>query len=479
MGLDIIRARNMNKDFDLITIGGGSGGLAVAERAAGHGRRVAIVEAQRMGGTCVNNGCVPKKIMWYAGQLAHAVDDASAFGVPATRGATDWPRLVAGRERYVRNINDYWDGHVADSGITHIPGRARFVDSRTIEVAGLRYSADHIVVATGGRPIVPAVPGAALGITSDGFFELDEQPQRVAVIGGGYIGVELAGVLQALGSQVSLVALETQVLEMFDPMIGEVLMVEMARQGIDLHMGFRVDGLARTGSGIAVDGADGQRIDGFDCVIWAVGRVPNTRDLGLEAARVETRANGIVPTDDYQNTNVPGIYAIGDVTGRTPLTPVAIAAGRRLADRLFQNRPHSRVDYEGIPSVVFAHPPVATVGLSEQQARERHARVTIYKTDFVPMRHALSEHRAVTAMKLVCAGETEQVVGIHLIGDNVDEMLQGFAVALKMGASKADFDSTIAIHPVSAEELVTLKVSEPDPVGHHSVDGGVEWKEAS
>jgi len=467
----------MNKHFDLIAIGGGSGGLAVAEQAARHGKRVAVVEATKMGGTCVNNGCVPKKVMWYAANLAHAVDDANAFGITAERGATDWARLVSGRQDYVANINDYWDGHVQDSGIYRIDGKARFIDDHTIVVDGQRYHADHLVVATGGQPIVPPVPGAELGITSDGFFELTEQPKRVAVIGGGYIGVELAGVLRALGSDVSVAALEERVLEQFDPMISAVLMTEMRKQGIKLHMGLQVAGLAQTAAGIALDTANGERLDGYDCVIWAVGRAPNTRDLGLEAAGVEMRSNGIIPTDDYQNTNVPGIHAIGDVTGRTPLTPVAIAAGRRLADRLFGDMSEAKVDYDNIPSVVFAHPPVATVGQTEQQARERHGKVTVYQTDFTPMRHALSKQGMTTAMKLVCAGDDERVVGIHLIGDNVDEMLQGFAVAVKMGATKADFDNTIAIHPVSAEELVTLKTPEPDPAEHHSVDSGMEWKE--
>ena len=260
--------------------------------------------------------------------------------------------------------------------------------------------------------------------------------------------------------------------------ISEVLMAEMRKQGIELRMSFRVAGLARTDAGIAMDAADGERLDGFDTVIWAVGRAPNTHELALERAGIETRANGIVPTDGYQNTNVPGVYAIGDITGRTPLTPVAIAAGRRLAARLFDGRAESRVDYDNIPSVVFAHPPVGTVGLTERQARERHTKVTVYKTDFTPMRHALSPHGVTTAMKLVCAGDEQRVVGIHLIGDNVDEMLQGFAVAVKMGATKADFDNTVAIHPISAEELVTMKVPEPDPHPHHSVDSGVEWKEA-
>lgn len=467
----------MNSHFDLIAIGGGSGGLAVAERAAQYGRSVAIVERGKLGGTCVNNGCVPKKVMWYAADLAHAVDDAAAFGIPASRGDTDWQKLVAGRQSYISRINAYWDGYVGDSGITRIDGLARFVDARTIEVDGEHYSAEHIVVASGGRPIVPPLPGADLGISSDGFFELDEQPRKVAIIGGGYIGVELAGVLRALGSDVTLVSLEARVLETFDSMLSKVLMAEMRKEDIVLRTCFEVGGLARTDTGIAVDAADGERLDGFDQVIWAVGRSPNTRDLQLEQAGVDMRANGIVPTDGFQNTNVPGIYAIGDITGRAPLTPVAIAAGRRLADRLFGGLPDSHVDYDNIPSVVFAHPPVATVGLTEQQARERHQQVTVYKTDFTPMRHALSAHGVMTAMKLVCVGAEQRVAGIHLIGDNVDEMLQGFAVALKMGATKADFDNTIAIHPISAEELVTMKVPEPEPTEHHGIDAGVEWKD--
>lgn len=472
------RRQIMQTEFDLVVIGAGSGGLAVAEKAAQYGRRVALIESGRLGGTCVNNGCVPKKVMWYAANLAHAVDDAGAFGIPASRGTTDWAKLVKGREDYIARINAYWRGYVDESGITRIDGAARFVDARTVEVAGRRVTADHIVIATGGRPIVPPVPGAELGITSDGFFALDAQPRRVAIIGAGYIGVELAGVLRALGSDVSVFALEARVLETFDDMVSEVLTAEMEKQGIGLHMGFTVAGLARTAQGIAVDGSNGHREDGFDTVIWAVGRAPNTATLALNRAGVETRANGIVPTDEYQNTNVPGIYAIGDITGRSPLTPVAIAAGRRLAARLFDGQAESRVDYENIPSVVFAHPPVGTVGLTEQQARAEYGRVTVYKTDFVPMRHALSAHGVVTAMKLVCVGDDERVAGIHLVGDQVDEMLQGFAVAVKMGATKADFDNTIAIHPVSAEELVTMKTPEPEPEPHHSIDGGVEWKEA-
>lgn len=311
----------MNTHFDLIAIGGGSGGLAVAERAAQLGKRVAIIEARKLGGTCVNQGCVPKKVMWYAANLAHAVDDASAFGVPAQRGTTDWKALVRARDAYIRNINAYWDGYVDETGITRIDGSARFVDSHTVEVDGQTFSADHIVVATGGRPIVPRVPGAELGITSDEFFALQTQPKRIAIIGAGYIGVELAGVLRALGSEVSVVALESRVLETFDSMVSEVLMEEMRKQGIELKMTFQVAGLTRTETGIALDAADGERLGGFDTVIWAVGRAPNTDGLGLDRAGVDMQANGIVPTDAFQNTNVPGLYAIGDITGRTPLRP--------------------------------------------------------------------------------------------------------------------------------------------------------------
>lgn len=465
--------------YDLIAIGGGSGGLAVAGKAALFGRKVAVIEAHRMGGTCVNNGCVPKKVMWYAASLAHAVDDAGGFGIPARRGPTDWGKLVAGREHYISNITSYWNGHVEAQGIDRIHGHAAFVDANTVRVNGRCYSADHIVIATGSQPVIPRVPGAELGISSDGFFGLREQPQRVAVIGGGYIGVELGGVLNALGSSVSVIAMEDRILERFDSMISRVLEDEMRRQGIHVETDFEVAALSRSAAGIAVRSGNGNSLAAFDSVIWAVGRSPDTQGLNLEAAGVELMPNGIIPVDDHQNTGVAGIYAIGDVTGRMPLTPVAIAAGRRLAERLFNDRPDSRVDYTGIPTVVFSHPPVGAVGMTETEARERYAgEVTVYTSDFTPMRHALSSHGSTTAMKLVCAGREQRVVGIHVIGDNADEMLQGFSVALKMGATKADFDNTIAIHPTSAEELVTMKVPDMPHQVHHSVDSGLEWQEA-
>ncbi|AGA89846.1 glutathione-disulfide reductase, animal/bacterial [Thioflavicoccus mobilis 8321] len=455
----------MNNHFDLIAIGGGSGGLAVAEKAAQFSRRAAIVDAGKLGGTCVNAGCVPKKVMWYAATLAHAVADAPGFGVRARPEGIDWTRLISERDRYVSRINDYWEGYAAELGMTRLTGHARFVDTHTIAIGDEHYSADHIVIATGSAPIVPRMPGAELGITSDGFFALPRQPRRIAIVGGGYIGVELAGVLRALGSEVTLVALEDRMLFAFDEQTSQVLAENMAHQGIDTHLGFEVEGLAETPNGKALLRRGGEPLDGFDTVIWAVGRRPNTDQLGLEVPGVETLADGSIAVDAYQNTNVPGICAVGDVIGREPLTPVAIAAGRRLAERLFNDKPDAKLDYENVPTVVFSHPPAGKVGLTEQEARERFGdAVTIYHTEFTPMRYSLSEHPARTAMKLVCVGSDERVVGIHMIGDGVDEMLQGFAVVVKMGGTKADLDATVALHPTSAEELVTLKVPDP-PLG--------------
>ncbi len=466
--------------YDLITIGAGSGGLAVAETAAKYGKKVALIENSKIGGTCVNNGCVPKKVMWYAANIAHAVDDAKGFGIDAQRGSIDWQKLVGQREGYIGNITEYWQGYVAEHGMDYIQGSASFVNEKTVSVNDQQITADHIVIATGSQPIVPPLPGADLGITSDGFFELTDLPKKVAVIGGGYIGVELSGVLNALGSDVSVFALENRVLETFDSMISDVLGDEMQKQGIAMHTGFQVAQLQQEEDGIAVVAADGTRIGGFEQVIWAVGRRANTASLNMDAAGINYQHNGMVTVDDYQNTNVNGIYAIGDITGQPALTPVAIAAGRKLGARLFNHQAHLKVDYSNIPSVVFSHPPVATVGMTEQTAAKTfNGNISVYESDFTPMRYAMSEHPVRTAMKLICAGNEEKVVGIHIIGDNADEMLQGFAVAVKMGATKADFDNTIAIHPSSAEELVTMKHPSRSGIMHHDVDAGIEWQEAS
>jgi glutathione reductase (NADPH) len=449
----------MTEHYDLIAIGGGSGGLSVAERAARHGARCALVEKGRLGGTCVNLGCVPKKIMWHGAGLAHALEDAPRYGFgPQPRGF-DWPALKAAREAHIRGINEWYLGYLANAGVALIRGRARFLDAHTLDVDGQRYSADHIVIATGGRPHIPVLPGAELGITSDGFFALDACPRRVAVVGGGYIAVELAGMLRAFGADVTVALRGDTLLRPFDALLREQLLAHMRRDGITVLTRSPVRTLER-----ARDGSLGVRCAGqsdgltVDTLIWAIGREPLTADLGLAEAGVPVREDGTIPVDDFQNTRVPGIYAIGDITGRLPLTPVAIAAGRRLADRLFDNRPERRLPYENIPTVVFTHPPIGTVGLTEERALAAHgASVKIYQTRFTSLYDALTEHKTKTAMKLVCVGAEERIVGCHVIGPHADEMLQGFAVAVRMGATKRDFDDTVAIHPTSAEELVTMR----------------------
>jgi glutathione-disulfide reductase len=452
----------MNTKFDVIILGGGSGGLAVAERAVSYGQSVAVIDGSALGGTCVNRGCVPKKVMWYAANLAHAAHDASEYGIKTHISGMDWSRLVAGRQQYVTDINHYWANYVKELGITHIQGYATLKSHTEVAVGDQIYHAKHIVLATGSRPIVPPVPGAELGITSDGFFELNHWPKKVAMIGAGYIGIELTGILQAFGAQVTVIGLEARPLELFDEGLSTVLAETLTQQGVELRLGFMVTALSQQDSGIRVSSKDGQHLDGFDAVIWAVGRRPNTDNLGLAEIGITPLRSGVIETDLYQNTVVPNIYAVGDIAGRSPLTPVAVAAGRRLADRLFDGQANAKIDYDLIPTVVFAHPPIGCIGLNETQAKALNTVVTVYETAFTPMRYALNKKGNRTWMKLICAGETEKVIGLHVMGEGADEMLQGFAVAIKMGATKADFDRTIPIHPSSAEEFVTLK--RPDRV---------------
>lgn len=449
----------MARHYDLIAIGGGSGGLSVAERAASYGARCAVVETGRLGGTCVNVGCVPKKIMWYAAHLAHALDDAPGYGFKLDYFDFDWGKLKTARDALIRNLNDGYLGYLDRSHVDLIRGFAQFVDARTLEVNGEHYTADHLVIATGGRPQIPDLPGAEFGITSDGFFALDDCPPRVAIAGSGYIAVELAGLLHTLGAEVTLLVRKDQVLRSFDAMLREQLMERLREDGLTVLTHTQVRAVARrAGVGVCVH-CDGQTSAlNVDVLLWAIGRDPNTDALNLPAVGVAMTPNGAIPTDPFQNTNVPGVYAIGDVTGRFHLTPVAIAAGRRLADRLFGGQPERRLLYENIPTVVFSHPPIGTVGLTEAEARQEHgAAVKIYQTRFRPLYHALTARPIHTAMKLVCVGPEEKIVGCHLIGEGADEMLQGFAVAIRMGATKRDFDDTVAIHPTSAEELVTMR----------------------
>jgi glutathione reductase (NADPH) len=447
----------MSDCFDLVVLGGGSGGIATARRAAEYGARVALVEAGRLGGTCVNVGCVPKKLMWNAAELVGAIDDARGYGFDVRLNGHDWKALKERRDAYVARLNGIYEGNLAKSGVELVRGWGRLLPGRCVEVDGRRLVGERVVLATGGRPRRPAIPGAQLGLDSDGFFALDYRPERVTVVGGGYIGLELAGVFAALGSAVTLVVRSPTVLRSFDPLLIEAATEGLKALDVTLHLSCELTALRRGADGrFEVELGNGDALVGQDAVIWAIGRDPVTDCIDPAVRR---NADGFIEVDEYQQTSVPGVFAVGDLTGRAPLTPVAIAAGRRLADRIWGGMTGRKLSYENIPTVVFSHPPLATVGLTEPAARERFgdAGVKVYRSSFVPMYHAFTDARPRTHMKLVTVGPEERIVGIHLAGRGVDEILQGFAVAVRMGATKRDFDDTVAIHPTAAEELVTMR----------------------
>lgn len=448
----------MTEQYDLVTIGGGSGGVAASRRAAEYGARVAIIEKGRMGGTCVNVGCVPKKIMWYAESLAHEIHEAPEYGFDVSVRGQNWAELKRRRDAYVKRLNDIYENNLAASNVRVIEGEARFENSNTIQVGELSLTAPHIIIATGGEPRVPDFDGAELGITSDGFFELAERPASVAIVGAGYVGVELAAVLAALGSDVSICARYDSLLRSFDEMLQQAVISALKSDGVELNWHAMVERVEKVKDRLTLYTEDQQSVGPVDCVIWAVGRRPLTASLGLENTGVSLNENGFIRVDDYQATNVDGVYAVGDVTGRLALTPVAIAAGRRLSDRLFGGMSDRHLDYTNVPTVVFTHPPVGTIGLTETKARELYGdQVRAYISKFVPLSDAVSAQKSQAQIKLLTKGEEETVIGIHLFGPASDEMLQGFAVAVRMGATKKDFDDTVAIHPTSAEELVLMR----------------------
>ncbi len=446
----------MSHTHDLIVLGAGSGGLATAFRAAAHGARVALLEPGALGGTCVNVGCVPKKAMWYAAQMAEAQQLARDYGFDLAPGSLDWPAFVARRQRYIDGIHASYRKRIEATGIELIAASGRMVAEQTVALPDRELHAPHVVLATGARSRRLDVPGFDLGIDSDGFFDLQACPRRVAIVGGGYIAVELGGVLHALGAQVDIMA-RHRLLSGFDDDMTDALGEWMRADGIGVHYRCNVQGVRREDDGLhlSCDSTAGE--GAYDLVLWAVGRVPNSEGLGLDAVGVDRDEDGHILVDAFQNTSVPGIHAIGDVTARPALTPVAVAAGRRLSDRLFGGDDDARLDYTDIPSVVFAHPPLGSVGLDEAAAREQAGdSVRCYRSRFTSMQLALSERPRKTLMKLVCEGDDERVVGVHVLGPGADEMIQGFAVAVKMGARKADFDATVAVHPTSAEELVLM-----------------------
>ncbi|MDF7666390.1 glutathione-disulfide reductase [Orbaceae bacterium ESL0727] len=454
------QAKTVTKHYDYIAIGGGSGGIASINRAASYGQKCAIIEAKLLGGTCVNVGCVPKKVMWYAAQIAEAIHHyAPDYGFDVSIKHFDWQTLIASRNSYIDDIHQSYDRVLAKNNVDVIHGYAKFVDRHTLEVNGQYYTADHILIAVGGKPSIPNVPGAEYGITSDGFFALPALPKRVAVVGAGYIACEIAGVLHALGSETHQFVRKATPLRSFDPMIVKAYMEIIANEGHQLHT-FAIPKSVTKNSddSLTLQLENGESYT-VDCLIWAIGRDPATTGMNIEAAGIAVNSHGFVTVDKYQNTNIPGIYSVGDDTGAVALTPVAVAAGRRLSERLFNHKPEEHLDYTNIPTVVFTHPAIGTVGLTEPEASKQFGQenVKTYTSSFTGMYSAVTKYEQSCDMKLVCVGKEEKIVGIHGIGYGMDEMLQGFAVALKMGATKKDFDNTVAIHPTAAEEFVTMR----------------------
>lgn len=447
------------REYDIIAIGGGSGGIATMNRAGEHGAKAAVIEEKKLGGTCVNVGCVPKKIMWYGAQIAESFHHYGPdYGFTSSDVQFDFAKLRQNREAYIDRARSSYDGSFKRNGVDLIEGRAHFVDSHTVSVNGELIRAKHIVIATGARPSIPTIPGAELGGSSDDVFAWEQLPESVAILGAGYIAVELAGVLHALGVKTDLFVRRDRPLRTFDSYIVEGLVNEMEKTGLPLHTHKVPVKLEETEQGITIHFEDGSSHTASQ-VIWATGRRPNVDGLELEKAGVTVNQRGFIQVDEYQNTVVDGIYALGDVTGEKELTPVAIKAGRTLSERLFNAKTSAKMDYTTIPTVVFSHPAIGTVGLTEDQAIKEYGKdnIKVYKSSFASMYSAVTNHRQESRFKLITTGADEKVVGLHGLGYGVDEMIQGFAVAIKMGATKADFDATVAIHPTASEEFVTMR----------------------
>ena len=447
------------REYDIIAIGGGSGGIATMNRAGEHGAKAAVIEEKKLGGTCVNVGCVPKKIMWYGAQIAESFHHYGPdYGFTSSDVQFDFAKLRQNREAYIDRARSSYDGSFKRNGVDLIEGRAHFVDSHTVSVNGELIRAKHIVIATGARPSIPTIPGAELGGSSDDVFAWEQLPDSVAILGAGYIAVELAGVLHTLGVKTDLFVRRDRPLRGFDSYIVEGLVNEMEKTGLPLHTHKVPVKLEETEQGITIHFEDGSSHTASQ-VIWATGRRPNVDGLELEKAGVTLNQRGFIQVDEYQNTVVDGIYALGDVTGEKELTPVAIKAGRALSERIFNGKTNAKMDYTTIPTVVFSHPAIGTVGLTEDQAIKEYGQdnIKVYKSSFASMYSAVTSHRQESRFKLITAGADEKVVGLHGLGYGVDEMIQGFAVAIKMGATKADFDATVAIHPTASEEFVTMR----------------------
>jgi glutathione reductase (NADPH) len=439
--------------FDLFVIGAGSGGVRAARLAAQRGARVAVAESSALGGTCVNLGCIPKKLYSHAAHFADAFEQSRGFGWTPGEVRFDWAVLKANRGREIVRLNGVYEKLLRDAGVTILRGRARLASPRTVLVDGVEHGAQRILVATGGHSVAPEYPGGELAVTSDAMFDLPEFPRHLVVVGGGYIACEFASIFRGLGARVTQLVRGEQILRGFDEDVRGFLARQMAQHGVELRSGVRPASIARGGDGLTL--SDGSTL-AADTVLQATGRRPNTAGLGLQALGVRLDERGAIVVDEAFETSVPGVHAIGDVIDRIQLTPVALAEAMVLVDRLFGSG-QRRIDYELVPTAVFTHPNVATVGLTEAQARERHGAVKVFRTDFKPLKHTLSGSPERVLMKLVVDAASDRVVGLHMVGDEAGEVVQGFAVAMKAGATKAQFDATIGIHPTAAEEFVTLR----------------------
>lgn len=442
-------------DYDLITIGGGSGGVRASRFAAQrHGKKVAVIENMRIGGTCVMRGCVPKKLLVYAAHYAHDLEDSEGFGWQLGDNTHDWPTLIAKKDAELNRLEDIYHRLLREAGVDEITGTGKVTGPHSVEVNGKTLTAEHILVATGGWPHLPDLPGIEHAITSNEALDLPDLPKRIVIVGGGYIAVEFAGIFHALGAEVHIIIRADNILRGFDQTMRDALRVELENQGIHVHSECQVKSIEKTESGFSL------RLDQVDfietdLVMYATGRKPNTANIGLEEAGVELAKNGAIIVDEFSKTSVDSIYAIGDVIDRVQLTPVALAEGMALVRTLYEGKPTS-MSYENIPSAVFSTPPIGSVGLTEEDARRDH-NIEIYQSSFKPMKHTLSGRNERSVMKLIVDKDTDKVLGAHMMGVDAPEILQGIGIAVKAGATKSDFDATIGIHPTGAEEFVTMR----------------------
>ncbi len=449
----------MEYDFDLFVIGAGSGGVRASRIAAGYGVKVGLAEKQYLGGTCVNVGCVPKKLMTFAASYAHHIEDAKGFGWTIGQSQHDWKALIDAKDAEIERLNGIYKNMLANAGVDLIWGEAKVIDPHTVEVKGKKYSAERILVATGGKPNTPNVEGAAEhAITSDDVFYLEQLPERIIVVGAGYIGVEFAGIFNRLGSKVTLVHRRDELLNKgFDSDVNAFLLDEMRKQDIDFKLSTEITSIEKKDGLLHATMANGEILLA-DQILYATGRDPITKEIGLADIGVKLNAQGYVHVNDHDQTNVPSVFAIGDITDRAQLTPVAIGEGHALVDRLYGGKPDRHISYDNIPTAVFSNPPIGTVGLTEDAAREKYGDdIDIYRSKFGSMRFSLADRDEKTLMKLVVQRSTDKVVGLHMVGQDSAEIVQGFAVALISGATKTDFDTTIGVHPTAAEEFVTMR----------------------